>query len=277
MEQTRRQRRDTRRKKREKQAVGCFNLIALLVILLAGCGIFRILDGAGIIHWTSQLEENPFTASDFRTIGNYLTCTAVPTRRGIDVSEYQEDIDWTQVRSAGFDFAFIRIGYRGYTTGGIFEDDRARENLAQAREAGLDVGVYFYAQAISPAEAAEEAAWCLEFLGDEALDLPVVYDWEYVGGTARTAGMDKATLTECVRAFCDAVELGGYDSMVYFNPHVGSDLLDLEALEGYPWWLAHYQDTLDYPYKVDLWQYTETGSVPGIEGDVDIDLMFLYE
>lgn len=266
-----------RQRRRAQQPAGCMRIFTLVVLLVTGYLCFRLLDSAGLIHRTREPAANPYEASDFVMRDGYLTCTAAETRRGLDVSEHQEAIDWEAVRAAGFDFAFIRIGYRGYTTGGIYEDSCARANLEGAKAAGLDVGVYFYAQAISPEEAAEEARWCLDFLDWERLDLPVVYDWEYVGGSARTAGMDKATLTECARVFCDTIKEGGYGSMIYFNPHVGNDLLDLESLRNYPWWLAHYQNTLDYPHRVDFWQYTKEGSVPGIKGDVDIDLMFIHE
>ena len=275
MDQTRPTRRDTRRQKREQQASGCLRLVLLMAVLLAGFGIFRTLDG-GILQWTTRLEENPLRPSDFMTVGGYVTCTAVPTRRGVDVSQYQEQVDWNEVRDAGFHFAFIRIGYRGNTSGDIYADELARQHLSEAKAAGLDVGVYFYSQAVTPAEAAEEARWCLQFLGDTALELPVVYDWEWVGGSARTADMDRQTLTDCVRSFCQTIEDAGLQSMIYFNSHVGRDLMDLEALQEYPFWFAQYKDALDYEYKVDVWQYTETGTVPGIKGKVDIDLMFLY-
>lgn len=277
MNQTRSARRSARRKRREQRAAGCLRLVCLAAVLLACYGLLRTWNIGIPSGWSGAIGDNPLSPSDFATIDGYVTCTAVPTRRGVDVSEYQEQIDWAQVHAAGFDFAFIRIGYRGYTTGDIYEDDLARENLAGAKAAGLDVGVYFYAQAISPEEAAEEARWCLEYLNGEALELPVVYDWEYVGGGSRTASMDKATLTECARTFCETIENGGYSSMLYFNPHVGSDLLALQELRDYPWWLAQYKEQMDYPHKVDVWQYTETGSVPGIDGEVDIDLMFQYE
>ena len=247
----RQQRRKARKIEQQRQAAGCFGLIAVTVLLLAGILILWVLEGPAFSGWT--------------------------TRLGLDVSEYQEDIDWETVHAAGFDFAFVRIGYRGYSVGEIFADDWARENLEGARAAGLDVGVYFYSQAISPEEAAEEARWCLNFLAGESLDLPVVYDWEWVGPEARTGGMDKASLTECAQIFCTAIEAAGYQPMIYFNSHVGRDLLDLEALSQYPFWLAQYKEQMNYPHQVDFWQYTETGTVPGIEGDVDIDLMFIYE
>ena len=276
MEQ-RNQRRKARRQKRQKQAVPTFLLLVLAVCLMSAYIIYTVLSDPGPTRWTSSLRDNPYGPEDFGMQNGYVTCTAGPTRLGIDVSEHQDRIDWEQVRAAGFDFAFIRIGYRGYSVGRILEDDRARENLAGAKAAGMDVGVYFYAQAIDPAEALEEAQWCLDFLGDEALDLPVVYDWEWVSAEARTGSMDKATLTECVNTFCEAIGQGGYEAMIYFNNHVSRDLLDLKQLQSYPFWLAQYKDQLDYPWQVDVWQYTEKGTVPGIEGNVDIDLMFLYE
>lgn len=256
---------------------GCVGLIVLVVLLLSGFFLLGLLDTPAFTGGTDLLKENPYGPEDFAEVGGYVTCTAGPTRRGLDVSAYQEDVDWEQVRDAGFDFVFIRIGYRGYSVGDIFEDQRARENLAGAKAAGLDVGVYFYAQAVSTEEALEEANWCLEFLDGEELDLPVVYDWEYVSPSARTGGMDRETLTQCIQTFCEAVEADGYRAMIYFNNHVSRDLLDLKELQQYPFWLAQYRDQMDYPYQVDFWQYTESGSVPGIEGDVDIDLMFIYE
>ena len=261
---------------RQQTAAGCFRLIAGAVLLLSAVIIIYVLALSLLQGKDQPLTKNPYRPEDFVTWDGYVTCAAGPTRRGIDVSEHQGKIDWEQVRAAGFDFAFVRIGYRGYSVGQIFPDDLARQNLAGAKAAGLQVGAYFYAQAISTEEAAEEAQWCLDFLQGEALDLPLVYDWEYVSPSARTGGMDRATLTQCVQTFCEAVSQAGYQPMIYFNNHVSRDLLDLKALGQYPFWLAQYKDQMDYPWRVDFWQYTESGTVPGIKGNVDIDLMFLY-
>lgn len=274
MENTRR--RNRRKIQQQKRASGCCGAMALALALALCALILSISRGETPTGWTSSLEQNPYGPEDFDHIGGYLTCLSGSSRMGVDVSEYQGDIDWDKVREAGFEFAIVRIGFRGYTTGGIRVDDRAWANLEGARAAGLDVGVYFYAQAVSAEEAAEEARWCLDFLEGFELDLPVVYDWEYVSTSARTGGMDRATLTECTKTFCQIIEDAGYQPMVYFNPSVAETLLDLEELAQYPFWLAMYKDEMDYPYRVDIWQYTETGSVPGIEGDVDIDILFLY-
>ena len=270
-------RRRARKQRQQRRAMTTFCLLVTAIVLISIYIIFRVLGGPGSIAHTSALTDNPYSPADFATENGYVTCTAGPTRLGLDVSEHQGKIDWEQVRNAGFDFAFIRIGYRGYSIGQLKPDDYARENLANAKAAGMDVGVYFYSQAVSPEEAKEEAQWCLDFLQSEALDLPVVYDWEWVSREARTGSVDKATLTECARIFCETIENSGYQAMLYFNSHISRDLLDLEMLAEYPFWLAQYKNQMDYPHRVDVWQYTETGSVPGIKGDVDIDLMFLYE
>ena len=161
MTQTTHRRPPARKRRRRQRRPGLWRLALLLAVLLAGFGILRSMDG-GLLRGTTRLEENPLKPADFRTINGYVTCTAVPTRRGVDVSQYQEEVDWQQVYDAGFDFAFVRIGYRGYSVGDIFPDDRARENLAGAKAARMQVGAYFYSQATTPEEAVEEAEFMLE-------------------------------------------------------------------------------------------------------------------
>lgn len=220
------------------------------------------------------LPQSPYTAQDYRYEDGFLTCTAGETVLGVDVSSHQEVIDWQQVAAAGIQFAFVRLGNRGYESGQLSADTYAMANLTGAQEAGLLVGAYLFSQAVSVEEAKEEAAFALEILDEFQLDLPLVYDWEYVNEEARTAQVDARTLTDCTKAFCIAVEEAGYESMIYFNSYQATDLLYLNELEAYPWWLAMYDVSMDFPCKADLWQYTKTGSVPGIEGNVDVNLMF---
>ena len=236
-------------------------MLLLVLALLSGC--------AG-----STLEANPYSPEDFGYAGDYLTCLAGESRLGVDVSSHQGAIDWEAVAAAGVEFAMIRIGYRGYEQGRICEDAFARTNLEGARAAGLEVGAYFFSQAVSTEEAAGEAAWCVAFLEEQALQLPLVYDWEHVSDPdARTAGLvDRELLTACAGTFLDAVRVAGYDPMVYFNGYQSRELYDLNALGDYGFWYAQYSQGLDFPYAVELWQYTDGGSVPGISGKVDLDL-----
>lgn len=222
--------------------------------------------------------ENVFTPKDFAYDGDYLTCLSDESVLGIDVSKYQGDIDWQQVKGAGVEFVIIRLGYRGYgAAGGLNEDIMAQENYRGAKEAGLKVGAYFFSQAITVEEAREEANYAMELVKDWQMDMPLVYDWECLADDYRTVGVDARLLTDCTIAFCDTVAQAGYTPMIYFNPNQSRKQMFLEELTGYGFWLAMYSDEMDYQYKVDMWQYTNEGYVPGISGNVDINLYFPYE
>ena len=271
-------------KKKKKHARARKKKPSLLLPFLAGLAVVCALVMGAVWIWgefSTEPEEtlppNLYSAGDFtRDDRGWLTCTAGEAVTGIDVSDHQGPIDWQAVADAGVEFAFIRLGYRGNTQGIIYTDERAEENLAGAKAAGLKIGAYFYSQAVDTAEAEQEAAFCLAFLGAQELDLPLVYDWEYVSPDARTGAMDRDTLTACAQVFCRAVEAEGYEAMVYANPDIAANFLNVEELGAYKFWLAQYADTMTYPYRPDFWQYTDKGTVPGIEGNVDMDLMFLY-
>ncbi len=223
---------------------------------------------------------NPYNRNDFQfNEYNYLTCLAGESVSGIDVSYHQKKIDWEQVAQAGIDFAIIRVGYRGYGKAGrLVEDEFYKQNIEGALAAGLDVGVYMFSQALTPAEAEEEARFLLERIKDYEITMPVVYDWEQVEAEdARTNNMDARTLTDCTIRFCQVVEEAGYEAMIYFNRNQAVNLMYLEELTEYPFWLAAYTHRMPYPYRVEIWQYTDRGRVPGIEGNVDINVMFFYE
>lgn len=216
------------------------------------------------------LPVNPYDGQ----LVDWLTEESGVVTIGIDVSHHQKEIDWEAVADSGITFAMIRLGYRGYTDGIMYPDNYVAENLAGAKAAGLKIGAYFFSQAVNVQEAKAEAAYALEILGDVKLDLPLAYDWETVDQPARTDTVSKETLTECTLAFCKAVEAAGQKSMIYFNRTQAMDMLELDRLTDYGWWFAQYQTVMDFPYAVEMWQYSKTGSVPGIVGDVDINVKF---
>ncbi len=239
--------------------------------------------------WITPLEGvpvNAFAKEEFRLVdgspvyyGEQFTAL-----RGVDVSEHQYDIDWKQVADSGVDFAYIRIGRRGYTEGGLFSDPWFEKNYRGAKENGLQVGVYFYSQAISPEEALEEAEFTLNALQDRVPDLPIVYDWEYVSNEdapiARTRDLDMETRTDCAVAFCRRIQDADFDAAVYFNRQIGYHGYDLSLLTDYDFWFALPMNPPDlcwpsFYYKLDMWQYSISESVPGIEGPVDMDLIFV--
>ena len=195
-------------------------------------------------------------------------------KTGIDVSTYQQDVDWQAVAADGIDFAILRLGYRGYTEGGLFLDQTFTPNLQGALGAGLDVGVYFFSQAITPEEAEAEADFVLEAIQGYEITYPIAFDWEPItpGSNARTDSLDNRTLTQCARAFCTRIQEAGYQPAVYFNQSLGYLRYDLRELTEYNLWLAEYDTKPDFYYRFDLWQYTHTGRVAGIQGDVDLNL-----
>lgn len=220
-------------------------------------------------------EANPYGPNDFQYDGEYLTCLAGESVLGIDVSEWQTVTDWNAVRDAGVEFVMIRVGYRGYGSGGSMQvDESAASHYAGAKAAGLKVGVYFFSQALTTLEAVEEAQFTLELIRDWELDMPVAFDWEFISDEARTAYMEALDLTHITMAFCQTIEDAGYEPMVYFNQNQSFSLLQMERLTQYDFWLAMYSERMTYPYKLDMWQYSCTGAVPGIEGDVDLNLWF---
>lgn len=199
----------------------------------------------------------------------------IVSQTGVDVSDHQGWIDWNAVSGDDIDFAYIRLGNRGYTEGAIFEDQYYEYNIDSAHDAGLDVGVYFFSQAINEEEAREEAEFVLEKLNGRTLELPIAWDHEVVEDpSGRANNIDRETLTKCAQAFFDVIEAAGYKTILYGNTH---DLarIDLEALNAEPLWLAEYGVDKPTP-KLDLalWQYTNGATVAGIDGAVDLDIRF---
>ena len=219
-----------------------------------------------------------YNPDDFMLDENgFMTCLTGEYAAGIDVSSYQTEVNWQQVQDAGVEFVFIRVGHRGSTEGQLYEDVMAQKHYTGAKEAGLKVGAYFFSQAVTPKEAEEEAWFVLKQIADWELDLPVAYDWEWGGEDSRTTGLSKTMLTQCNRSFCEIIQNAGLQPMIYFNPYQGLEQMDLQALEEYPFWLALYDSGLDFPYQVDYWQYTQEGTVPGIAGTVDLNILLPTE
>ena len=220
-------------------------------------------------------ELNPYGRLDFQyDRHNYLYCLEQDSWPGVDVSAFQGTIDWEKVAASGIRFAMVRLGYRGYGKAGrMVADEYAQANLQGAKDAGLQVGAYFFSQALSIEEADEEIAFMMDILGDFPLDMPIILDWEQITVEgSRSVNMDARTLTDIQLHFCKTMTEMGYQPMIYFNWYQSTRLMYLHELEEYPFWLALYQDRMTYPYRVEMWQYTDKGRVPGIQGDVDINV-----
>jgi GH25 family lysozyme M1 (1,4-beta-N-acetylmuramidase) len=198
---------------------------------------------------------------------------------GIDVSYVQGDIDWEMVKSSGVDYAIIRCGGRGYGESGIlYEDEKFEQNIQGAIDAGLDVGVYFYSQAISVEEAKEEAEYTLKLIKNYDIKYPVVFDWEhYEYEDARTDDVDRETLTSIAKQYCSVVDKAGYTPVIYANRSILYFEYDLAALSDIELWLASYEDVPDFYYDFGMWQYSTDGTIDGIDGTVDLNIcMYNY-
>ena len=198
-------------------------------------------------------------------------------RKGIDVSEHQGDIDWSRVKAAGYDFAFLRIGYRGYgEQGTLCADAKFQQNIVNAHNAGIEVGIYIFSQAVNEEETLQEVELVLGQLQGHNLELPVVFDPERIrDDTARTDNVTGEQFTKNTVLFCEKMKEAGYQPMVYSNMIWEAFEYDLEALADYPIWYADYEPAPQTPYYFSFWQYSEKGSVDGIEGNVDLNVQFL--
>ena len=209
------------------------------------------------------------------------------TRFGIDVSAYQnrasqnETIDWQAVRNDGVDFAMIRIGLRGYSSGKINEDAFYRQNIEGAMAAGIETGVYFFAQAITVEEAIEEADFVIERLRGLNINGPVAYDWEMHDSSYRVYGTSPEMATACAIAFCKRIQEAGYTPMIYAGTYVSYVKYDQGAIAPYLCWYPEYKSDSSEKlcptlyYQPDYWQFSSKCSVAGIGGNVDANIQFI--
>lgn len=241
----------------------------VLVIAVAAVLIVAVIISAVVI--TNSHRHTPQTAYDF----------GKSVAQGIDVSEHNGKIDWESIAD-DFDFAFIRVGYRGYGNGEILEDKYAKENLKAAEKAGIPFGVYFYSQAVSGKEAKAEADFVLDIIKHYDLSLPIVIDFEYptdsegksVGRLAE-AQLSKQENTEIVNTFCDRVEKKGYISGLYASSSVLKYNFNLKDIDDTVIWVADYNKKVTFDVGHTIWQYSKTGQADGVSSRyVDLDYWY---
>lgn len=193
---------------------------------------------------------------------------------GIDVSENCGDIDWAKVKAAGIDFVMVRLGGRGYgSEGSLYSDEKAKDYIQGAQKEGIKVGGYFFSQAINDEEAAEEAKYAAEVVGDLKLDFPLAYDREEIeDDTARTDNVSNEQATSCAKTFCEEVKKLGFTPMIYSESKVLYQKYNLAALKDYDIWLSEYNDLPTFYYNFSMWQYSDKGTVDGIGTDVDLNI-----
>lgn len=197
---------------------------------------------------------------------------------GIDVSKHNGTIDWEAVKKSGVSYVIIRCGYRGYTQGSLVIDSKFEQNIKGATNAGLKVGVYFFSQAVDEVEAVEEASFVLDAVKNYKISYPIFLDVEYsgaAGNKGRADNLSKSARTAVCKAFCETIRSGGYTAGVYANRTWLESMIDPGQLSSHKIWLAQYAATPSYTGRYDMWQYTCTGKVSGISGNVDLNLSYM--
>lgn len=200
----------------------------------------------------------------------------------IDVSTHNGVIDFQKVKAAGIDNVIIRCGFTGYgKSHTLNKDERFETNYKNAKGAGLNVGAYYFSVATSEADADREAAFVLSLLKDKQFELPIYYDVEDSHDVTQPGvhpqnmlNLSKSALTAIVNRFCDTVEKAGWFVGIYSGKYWFRDKLDMSVLNRYTVWLAHWTAQTDYTGPFALWQYTDSGRVDGISGNVDMNILY---
>lgn len=204
---------------------------------------------------------------------------------GIDVSEFQGNIDWKAVADSGIDFAMIRVGYRGMKNGEIKEDACAKYNLQEASKNGLKIGAYFFSTAVTEEDAKEEAEWTKNLLSGYPVTYPVAYNCEgFQNPSSRQFELSVEERTKLADAFLKSIEEGSYTGMFYAakNELDDNNLWNADDLSlNYRIWVAQYSDQTwpektksDYTGDHVMWQYTNQGKLDGIKGAVDFNVAY---
>ena len=205
----------------------------------------------------------------------YTDGSSTISKMGIDVSEYQGEIDWTAVADFGVDFAILRAGYRGYVSGAMVEDSNVITNIEGATENGIEVGLYYFSQAVTEEEVKEEASVLINFANEYSISGPLVIDIEKIeSDSARGNALTQEERTLLVNCFCEEIKNAGYTPMIYGNINSLFEMLDYNKIGTEAIWYASYTQNYYFPYAATVWQYSDSLTVPGIDGKVDADIWF---
>ena len=231
------------------------------------------------VELNENLAKNNYSKSRFvykNPIMSYYLNGKEASWCGVDISSKQEGVDFKKLKKAGCDFVMIKVGGRGYSSGEIVLDEKLKDYMTGAKNAGLDIGVYFFSQAITEDEVEEEVETLLEAIKDYSVKYPVVIQMQEIeGDIARVDSLDMDSRTELTKLFLSEVEDAGYKPMLYGNKEWLVTKIDLEALAEYDVWLSQEADTPDYPYEFNMWQYEKTGKISGISEETGLNICFV--
>lgn len=228
---------------------------------------------------TGQIARNSYNTDNFRIDKGFMAYFDEDGNKishlGCDLSYHNKDVDFDELAAAGCEFVMLRCGYRGYSEGGLVKDEKFDEYAAEAERVGIKVGVYFFTQAINAEEAEEEAEYVLDLIKDHVISYPVAFDTEYIDDdgarTNETEISDEQRSDICI-AFCERIRQEGYYPMIYASENWFRRSLEVKKLQGYDFWAPQYLEENDFLYDFTIWQYTDHGNIPGVRGEVDLDI-----
>ena len=231
------------------------------------------------VDLNENLDLNEYKEESFsykKPIMSYMVDGKEKSWCGVDISSEQGEIDFKKLKKAGCDYVMIKVGGRGYSSGELVLDEKWKDYMTGAKEAGLDIGVYFFSQAITEDEVEEEVATLLEAIKDYKISYPVVFRMQEIeGDMARVESLEVDDRTELAQIFLEAVDDAGYIPMLYGTKEWLITKLDLEKLDDYEIWLSQEGKKPDYPYEFTMWQYEKSGTISGISEDVGLSISFV--
>lgn len=200
---------------------------------------------------------------------------------GCDLSYHNNNVNFDELAASGCEFVMLRCGFRGYSEGGLMQDEKFEKYASEAERVGLGLGVYFFTQAVTVEEAEDEAEFVLRLIEDHKISYPVAFDTEYIddeNARTNTTEISDELRSDICKAFCERIKQEGYYPMIYASENWMRRYLNVEALKDYDLWAPQYLDENDYLYDFTMWQYTDSGNIPGVKGEVDLDISMVdYE
>lgn len=226
-----------------------------------------------------KVPVNPYNVDNFKIMDGFMAYVDDEGNKishlGVDLSYHNSSVDFDELAASGVEFVMLRCGYRGYTEGGLVKDEKFDEYAREANRVGLKLGVYFFTQAVTMEEARDEAEFVIELIKDYDISYPVAIDTEHVpdsGARTNENEISDELRTQMLIEFCETIREEGYYPMVYASENWMRRNMDLSKLTEYDFWVPQYLDENDFLFDFTMWQYTEKGNAPGIEGEVDLDI-----
>lgn len=226
-----------------------------------------------------KVPVNPYNVDNFKIMDGFMAYVDDDGNKishlGVDLSYHNKSVDFDALAASGVEFVMLRCGYRGYTEGGLVKDEKFDEYAAEANRVGLKLGVYFFTQAVTMEEARDEAEFVIDLIKDYDISYPVAIDTEHVpdsGARTNENEISDELRTQMITEFCKRVSEEGYYPMIYASENWMRRNMDLSKLTEYDFWVPQYLDENDFLFDFTIWQYTEAGYAPGIDGEVDLDI-----